>query len=84
MAAFPPDIEAYVQQKIASGQFRSRDELAVEAVRIYRALDAKHAQLKSDVQAAIAEAERGLSVPLDIEAIKAELTAELDTRGQDG
>ena len=83
MAAFPPDIEAYVQQKIASGQFHSRDELAVEAVRIYRALDAKHAQLKSDVQAAIDEAEQGLSVPLDIEAIKAELTAELETRGQD-
>ena len=83
MAAFPPDIEAYVQQKIASGQFHSRDELAVEAVRIYRALDAKHVQLKSDVQAAIDEAERGLSVPLNIEAIKAELTAELDTRGQD-
>jgi Arc/MetJ-type ribon-helix-helix transcriptional regulator len=76
MATFPPDIEAYVQQKVASGQFHSRDELAVEAVRVYRALEVKHAQLKSDVQAAIDEADRGLSVPLDIEAIKAELTAE--------
>lgn len=75
MATFPPDIEAYVQQKIASGQFHSRDELSVEAVRIYRDLEARHAQLESDVQAAIDEADRGLSVPLDIEAIKAELTA---------
>ncbi len=82
MSTFPPDIEAYVQQKIASGQFHSRDELAVEAVRVYRALEAKHAQLKSDVQAAIDESDRGLSVPLDIEAIKAQLMAELDGSGQ--
>jgi putative addiction module CopG family antidote len=82
MTVFPPDIEAYVQQKIAAGQFRSRDELAIEAVRLYREIEAKHAQLKSDVQAAIDEADRGLSKPLDIAAIKAELAAEFDDQGR--
>lgn len=82
MAIYPPDIEAYVQQKIASGEFGSRDELAAEAMRIYRQLEARRAQLKSDVQAAIDEAERGLSQPLDIEAIKAELSTELGPSGR--
>jgi Arc/MetJ-type ribon-helix-helix transcriptional regulator len=81
MATFLPDIEAYVQQKIASGEFRSRDEMAAEAVRVYRDLEAGHAQLKSDVKAGISEADRGLVEPLDIDAIKAELIAELDSRG---
>ncbi|MEX0978781.1 MAG: hypothetical protein WDZ48_08025 [Pirellulales bacterium] len=82
MATYPPDLEAYVQQKIASGEFQSRDELAAEAVRLYRELEARHAQLKSDVQAAIDEADRGLCEPLDIETIKAELSAELDSHGR--
>jgi putative addiction module CopG family antidote len=82
MATFPPDIEAYVQQKISAGQFGSRDELAAEAVRVYRDLETRHAQLKSDVQAAIDEADRGLAEPLDIEAIKAELIAEFDLEGR--
>lgn len=79
MATLPPDLEAYVQQKIASGEFGSRDELAAEALRIYRELEARQAKLKADVQLAIEESNRGLSEPLDIDAIKAELRAELDS-----
>ena len=82
MATFPPDLEAYVQQKVASGQFNSPDELAIEAVRIYRDLEARRSQLKSDVQAAIDEADRGLSEPMDFEALKAELDAELNPDGR--
>jgi putative addiction module CopG family antidote len=77
MVPYPPEIEEYVQQKVLSGRFRSREELAVEAMRVYRELEMKHAQLKADVRAGIDESDRGLSAPLDIEAIKAELIAEL-------
>ena len=76
MAPYPPEIEQYVQQKVLSGQFRSREELEVKALRVYRDLETKHAQLKADVRAAIDESGRGLSLPLDIEAINAELIAE--------
>ena len=82
MSTYPPDLEAYVQQKIAAGDFSSREELTIEAVRLYREVERKRAQLKSDVQAAIDEADRGLCEPLDIEAIKAELENELDSRGR--
>jgi Arc/MetJ-type ribon-helix-helix transcriptional regulator len=82
MATFPPDLEADIQQKISTGQFGSRDEMTTEAIRVYRELETRHAQLKSDVQAAIDEADQGLAEPLDIEAIKAELIAEFDVDGR--
>ncbi len=73
MLLLPPELEAYVQEKLAKGQFGSREELTIEAVRVYRELEAKHAQLKSDIQAAIDESDAGLSEPLYIEAIKQEV-----------
>jgi hypothetical protein len=81
MATYPHDMEGYVQQKLASGQFGSREELTAEALRVYRELEIKHAQLKSDVQAAIDECDRGLCAPLDIEAIETELISELRPDG---
>jgi Arc/MetJ-type ribon-helix-helix transcriptional regulator len=80
--AFPPDLEAYVQQEIAAGRFQSREEFALTAARAYRDFDERRKQLKADIEAAIAEADAGLCEPLDIEQIKAELMAELDWNGQ--
>jgi len=81
MAGYPPDLEEYVEQKVQSGEFRSRDEFAAEAARLYRELDERHAALKSDVGAALDEARRGESQPLDIEALKQALIDNLDERG---
>jgi hypothetical protein len=61
---------------------QSRNELEVEAVRLYRDIDAMRSQLKNDVQAALNEADSGLCLPLDIDTIEAELQAELDFKGQ--
>ena len=82
MSTYPPDLAQYIQTKVASGAFRSQDEFAIEAARLYRDLEDRHARLKSDVQAAIDEADRGECEPMDIEAIKAELMAEIDENGQ--
>ena len=77
-----PDIEEYVQQKIASGEFESREQFALEAMRIYRELEARHEQLRTEVQERITQAEQGQVGPLDIGAIKQELVDELDENGQ--
>jgi putative addiction module CopG family antidote len=82
MISLPPDIEAYVQEKIATGQFHSREEIAVEALRVYREMEQRRAQLKAEIQAALAEVRNGGSAPLDIEAIQAELLEELDDHGR--
>ncbi len=76
------DLEQYVQQKVASGQFASQEEFAWEAMRLYRDLEARHESLEGDVQAALEQAEKGQSEPLDVDSIKAELTDELDEQGR--
>ncbi len=83
MSGLSPDLEQYVQQKVASGQFASSEEFAVEAMRLYRELEDRHASLKADVQVALEQSARGESAPLDMDAIKRELIDELDEQGRD-
>jgi putative addiction module CopG family antidote len=82
VTSFPADLEEYIQTKVASGEFRSREEFAAEALRLYRDLERRREQLKSDIQAALNEADRGESQPLDIEEIIEELNVELDSNGR--
>ena len=82
MSELSPDFEQYVQQKVASGRFASREEFALEAMRVYRELEARHESLKGDIQAAIEQSVKGKSELLDLDAIKKELTGELDEQGR--
>jgi putative addiction module CopG family antidote len=82
MSRLSPDLEQYVQQKIASGQFASPEEFALAAMRLYRDLEDRHESLKRDVQAALEQSERGQSEPFDLDSIKRELTEELDEHGR--
>jgi len=76
------DLDHYVDAKIATGEFRSREEFFLETARVYRELEARHADLKSLVRERIDEANHGELARLDIDAIKAELARELDEHGQ--
>jgi putative addiction module CopG family antidote len=78
----PADLEQYVEEKVAAGVFASRDALVLEAVRLYRELESRHELLKADIQAAFNQSDRGMSAPLDMEAIQRELMEELDERGR--
>jgi Arc/MetJ-type ribon-helix-helix transcriptional regulator len=82
MLNYPPDLEQFVQRKIETGLFRTRDEFAVEAARLYRDVEIQREQLKADVQAAIDECNRGFSEPLDMAEIQRELCDEVDELGQ--
>ncbi|MCO6456475.1 MAG: hypothetical protein J5I93_14355 [Pirellulaceae bacterium] len=76
------DLDPYVNAKIASGEFRSREEFFVETARLYRELEARHADLKSLIRERVEEADRDGLEPLDIDAIKAKLAQEIDLNGQ--
>ncbi len=74
----PAELEQYVDEKIASGQFASRDAFLVEAVRMYREFESRHEMLKSEIRAAVQQAEQGMTEPLNIEAIQRELSEPCD------
>jgi hypothetical protein len=59
-----------------------REESSDEGTRLHQEMERRRAQLKSDIQLAIDEAERGEIMPLDVEELKAELIAELDENGR--
>jgi Arc/MetJ-type ribon-helix-helix transcriptional regulator len=71
------DLQTYVASKVASGQFGNAEEFAAEAIRVYRKIERDHAELCSAVQERIARADAGDLVPLDIDALKQQLTEEL-------
>jgi len=82
MSAHSPDIEGYMADKVASGEFSSRGDFVAEAVRLYREIELRHGQLKSDVQRAIEQSEAGASRSLDIKSIQEELRQEMAENGQ--
>ncbi len=81
MSNYPPDLENYVQQKIASGEFQSVEEFAIVAARLYREMESREAELKAQIDAAIAEVEAGNCAPMDFDELTAELMAELEKKG---
>lgn len=64
--SYPPQLQTFIQQKIASGAFHSVEEFALEAAELYIEVDRRREELKSKIAAAIARVESGES--LDIEA----------------
>ncbi len=77
MNTFPPEVEAYIQAKIDAGQFHSRDEFTLSAVKLYREMEERHSELRSGVQQALEQSRLGLSTPLDMTEILNELDAEV-------
>ena len=81
MANYPIDVEVYLKDQVRAGQFRSRHDVIVAALRLARDIETRKASLKADILAEIDECECGMSEPLDIEALKAELETEGDSEG---
>ena len=79
---YPPELEQFVQQELANGRYQSEDELVIAALSVFREMKQRHDELRRDVQRSIEQADRGEVEELDIDAIKAELTEELDEKGQ--
>lgn len=75
------DLQHYVAQKIASGQFSTAEEFATEAIRVYRSIEAQYASLRDEIQAQIKKADAGDLLALDMDSIKRRLAAELNEDG---
>ena len=75
---FPKDVQDFVQQVIADGQYANEDDVVIAGVRALRELKQRHAELRQDIQVAVAELNRGEGEPWDADAIKAEFDQQLD------
>jgi putative addiction module CopG family antidote len=82
MSNIPPDLQAFVDAKLASGQFQSIDEVAFAAMRTVRDREDYRSWLKAEIQVGLDELDAGLQEPWDIDEIRTELRAELDDQGR--
>lgn len=77
----PQDLQSYVDESVARGEFKSQDDLIVNALADQRkralARSRKREALIRDIQVGIDELERGESAPLDMDAIWREVATEL-------
>ncbi len=80
MVRLSPELEQYIEEKLASGDFATREELLAKALQVYRELeeDDDDSDLRELVAERLAQAERGEVMPLDMEAVKARLIAEFN------
>ncbi len=63
--SYPPNIQAFVDQKIASGVFRSVDDFSIEAAELYLEMDRRREALKAKLANATAELDRGEGIVLE-------------------
>ena len=58
--AFPPDVEQLVREQMSQAGYGSEDDLLRDALRVFREIQARKAELLGDVQAGIL-ADQGIS-----------------------
>jgi putative addiction module CopG family antidote len=71
--SIPSNLQPFVEEELATGEYTSESELVAKALEVYRELKRRHHQLLEDVQRSLAQADRGGFKPLDMSAIKAKL-----------
>ena len=75
----PADLQAFVDEQVASGRDPSVSDVLAEAVRELkrrREYEAKLAALRADIQVGLEDIAAGRVAPLDVMAILAEVEAE--------
>jgi len=84
--SFPPDIQQFVRQQISSGNYRSEEELMVEAIRFFRESNIGLQQLKEGLNRRIERLDRDEGIDLEddealglfLDQVEAEVQGELE------
>ena len=80
-SVIPPDLEQFVQQQLASGEYRSEEEVVTAGLQVLRELKRRQAEFRQDVQAGVEQLDRGEGIKLAPEELRA-FFDDIQTRGQ--
>lgn len=69
--SLPQDLQQFVQQEVASGRYRSEEDLLCAGLRLLRERERRLQALREDIEPALGQLDRGEGKPLDAESIKA-------------
>jgi putative addiction module CopG family antidote len=62
---YPTDVEEFVANQLTTGRFSSRDEVLVQALRVFRELTDQHQELKRSIAASLKQEENGETTLFD-------------------
>jgi antitoxin ParD1/3/4 len=80
-SVIPPEFEQFVAQQIATGEYRSPEEVISAGLRILQALKQQQEQLRKDVQAGIDQLDRGEGIVVERDGLRA-FFDDIQTRGK--
>ena len=82
IATFPPDLQQFVQEELASGHYKNEDEFLVEAVRSYRDRNVRLRELKEEIKTSLEQLDRGEGIELADDAVLETFFDEIDREVQ--
>jgi putative addiction module CopG family antidote len=78
----PPDLKEFVEQALATGKYRSADELICEGLRLLRERDRGLEELRRHVDAGLAQIDRGEVIVLDDDSSQRAFFEDIKARGR--
>ncbi|MCH7726977.1 MAG: type II toxin-antitoxin system ParD family antitoxin [Planctomycetes bacterium] len=76
--SYPPEVQEFVEEAVAAGDYASEGDVLVDAVRALREIKRQHQSLRNDVQAGFDELDAGQGEAWDVDELKRELHQKLD------
>ena len=80
--SIPSELQPFVTAEIQAGRFANEEEFLAKMIELYREIRDRNGLLRARVQRSIEQEQRGELEPLDMSAVKAKLSGELDESGQ--
>ncbi len=80
--SLPHDLQHFVQQEVASGKYRSEEDVVCEGLRLLREREGRLQALREDIEPALEQLDRGEGGPLDAESIKTRGRKRLAAKGK--
>ena len=77
----PSDLEQFVQQQLATGEYRSQDEVVAAGLQVLRELKRRQAEFRRDVQVGVDELDRGEGIKIAANELRA-FFDDVQTRGE--
>lgn len=71
--SLPPDLEEFVAQAVASGEYGSAAEVVEHGLRALKERKHRRDALREEIRIGLEQLDRGEGQPLDIDAIKTEI-----------
>jgi putative addiction module CopG family antidote len=63
--SFPSDIQEFLHEEVATGRYRSEEELVVEAIRRFREGNLRFQELRANVQEGLESLDRGDAIEIE-------------------